>query len=100
MPCDQVRTQVLNWQNVDVGILIAALKANGWFASQSEGRVAAYKGRMFLDFREGVLTTQNVEDVNVIKRSYSEQAVKTVARKFGWQQATAAGGQQVLRKAW
>jgi len=98
MPCDQVRTQQVDWQKADAVTLVAALGADGWTITLGNGVMTARKSGAKAEFGAGKLTTENIEP-NAVRRLYAEQTIRTVTQRYGWRQE-ARGSKRVLTKAW
>ena len=99
MPCDQIRSQVVDWQKACPTTLADALEAKGWRVDRLSNRVVGYKRSAIVDLNRGVLTTTNIEP-NAVRVIYSEEVVRTVAAAYGWEQEIADDGTQTLTKAW
>lgn len=106
MPCDQVRTTQVAIEAADVTLLAEGLKAIGCTVNTLDvdrkrltftdrngytGSYAVGKG-VTVDPRSHV-----VRDSNQVRRAYSEQVVRSMAKKFRWtvKQAPAANDKQV-----
>lgn len=89
MPCDEVRTTIVNLQVADLDILEGALKSAGYDVNR-QGAVLTFsqKGRYdYHRFANGQLQMQgeNVEQLaNEIRRHYSLELVQRTAARFGW----------------
>jgi hypothetical protein len=90
MPCDSVILNRVDLKLVDKELLLAALKAMGIAYSEASGVIRfSYQGAAY-ELRDGVLTGRNVSQQKVgqtadaIRRSYSKQAIKKAANRFGW----------------
>ena len=73
MPCDEVRTVTLDLPNLDKATMQEALEALGYQAAVS--------------YQEGKLVSRiplTEDRVKKIKREYSRQAVKKIAKKRKW----------------
>ena len=99
MPCDQVRTQVVDWQKACPTTLANALDAAGWRVERLSNRTIARKGYATVDLNRGSLTVSGIEP-NAVRVIYSQEVVRTVAAAYGWEQETADDGTQTLTKAW
>lgn len=94
MPCDQIRTTIVEMQNLDGPLLLAALQALGYAANQQGNailfsepgsyRIHRYEGGR-LTIAEALSTEQQTVFANRIKQAYSGQVVRATAARFGWQ---------------
>lgn len=89
MPCDSIVSVGLEMKNIQPDMLMAALKADGWSVSKAGNVVHFYKGGVSGDWEGGelTLTTQRGADTteisNEIRRAYSAETVRVMAKKFG-----------------
>lgn len=90
MPCDQVRTTIVDIAKLDGALLQAALRSLGYEVSM-QGEEILFKdlptwrthryanGKLYLS---GVVETDRL--TNRIKQAYSTEVVKATAKRFGW----------------
>lgn len=91
MPCDQVRTTVIEVEKLDKSVLTKALQALGYDVSEAgEALLFSTKSSRFVHrYEAGRFTLSNIGQneaawINNIKQAYSVEAVKTAAARFGW----------------
>ena len=99
MPCDQIRTQVVDWQRACTTTLADALESAGWRVDRLSNRVVGYKRGAMVDLNRGVLTTTNIEP-NAVRVIYAEQTIKTASIDFGWEQEVTNSREGVITKQW
>lgn len=90
MPCDTVNTVSLDLGKLDHETLFAALQALGKQPEKVSGGISFTHNGYRCSFRDGQLdmrgrSSNYDETINAIKRGYSEQVIKSQAKRFGWQ---------------
>ena len=87
MPCDTVRTVTLDLTVADNEVLLRGLKAAGFTVyEQRVGISARSKSGALITIANGKASVEEGDEavVNEVKRAYSNEAVRTAAKRFGW----------------
>ncbi len=107
MPCWSQQTSTVSFSaNTDLKLLAKALEGLGFVVRLD----VASKALLFSNastgqsgtFQDGSLTIKSAkkEDMNVFKRAYSTEVVRSAAQRFGWQvKQPSANTFQVTRRA-
>jgi len=99
MPCYQVRTTTLDAPAANLDVMSRALEALGLrvMSKNTERRAVYFEGGKWQD---GVLTCRYELgfDSNALRREYSKQAIKTAAKKNGWQLRFTQQGQAIVTR--
>ena len=82
MPCYQVNLISVEFKAEHLDLLEkAAISQNLSFRKSGN---TVYIGRMEFNTASQTIVGRNQSDINALKRSYSEQVVKTAAKRNGW----------------
>lgn len=90
MPCDTVRTTLVEVEKMDGPLLQAALRSLGYQVSvQGQAILFSMPSALGVNrYENGRMMISNVYDqttfVNTIKQAYSTEVVKSTAKRFGW----------------
>lgn len=107
MPCDQIRTTVLDTAKMDLNVLSAALKRMGYRAQHSvneQGQPSVQFTGLGMPgwgfFTQGKLSLPESEKarLNDIQKAYTKEVVIVEARRLGWTFGETADGQMTLTR--
>ncbi|MDE3073798.1 MAG: hypothetical protein KGJ86_00080 [Chloroflexota bacterium] len=118
MPCYQRQVMALDWANVDLPILEAALLKLGLTNRQGSTFTSAHTGKQVtvatlacvgyvkgefvgVAYRDGRLTVTARDAAALerqVRRAYGEQTLRTAAKRFGWNVQQTSEQQFVVRR--
>jgi hypothetical protein len=86
MPCYTVRTIQQDLTVGDKDVLVRGLKAAGFTVSENANGIMATKGYEAAVIAGGRIETTEAGKhlINEVKRAYSNEAVRTAAKRYGW----------------
>ena len=101
MPCWEVRTVSIEFTNKHKDPLLAALKAEGLaYSDNNRGKIYLDNDKLIIDLENQTATVRNndYDLLNRIKRGYSREAIKEVAKKKKWLLKQQVDGKLVARR--
>ena len=96
MPCYQVNLISQKFQAKHLDILEASAKALGMYFQVSDNIVRI--NEMYIDLTRDIISGTNLDNINLLKRTYTEQGMKKFAKKYGWQTQKKTENQYILQK--
>lgn len=97
MPCYTNQRVSVDAGKMNLTILTEAVKGLGWNVAPARDGILKWGVNQY-DTQTGVLAVGTDEEVNEIKRAYSEQVVKSQAARFGWSVKKQQDGKLLVMK--
>ena len=99
MPCYEVRTVTVEFNNHNKSLLVGALKSIGATYTVDGNKFSVGYGSAVIDLDKQT-AVGSMDLINKVKQAYSREAVKAAAKKFGWVQKTQGSQINVTKMRW